>query len=589
MPRTTEPLFQQGHARDRQRDVLIEAIDGYLRWRNNKDAPDNRGYVGGFLTRLRHFTAFGEQRAHRLKENLLAQPYTNPIEVLQAHFANHSRLNNHSLDTYLLENILNHHLFFLIPERVKAQLDQLETKEARAALRDSLMQAEPRSVDELNYLVGKAYQDCPTISDHLQHACHYYSLAVRNNHRAAFRALYELKNAGHSDAQYILGVQFYHRNRHFNEAIDCCLQAAASQHRQAIAYLQQTVFDEQCYLKIAKAYDLGHNIAPHQESAIIFYKKACELNNKEAAFRLGELFEPDWARQPQPMDEGIKEQARRAFNYFLKASAPSDPRPLNAMERIVQQTKDVLLKFKLGRYAYLVEYSDYDAALACFRVVVNEDKTTYLPQLVADSNTMPTIAYALGELYEGYDIHTEDQILVALTYYEKALRHQHSQAFAAILKLLGKVEIDKAILYLDQADISAPNFLRFAKAYDDGKGVEKNIKAACHFYEKASPLRNKEVAFRLGQLFQVALSDREKDAARAFLYYLQAAKLGHADALRPLERLGEEVKADDQLALSRFYESSSIFRNLEKASYWRRKHDEVQDDMAQFSLLMDAP
>lgn len=90
-----------------QKSILIDAINAYLKWRNNKYEPDGRGYALGFFTWLRHFTAFGEKRANALKTSLSSNSICEPIRALQEHFKKDSTINNHSLDTYLLESILN--------------------------------------------------------------------------------------------------------------------------------------------------------------------------------------------------------------------------------------------------------------------------------------------------------------------------------------------------------------------------------------------------------------------------------------------------------------------------------------------------
>ena len=95
------------------RDTLMTKIDDYLYWRANKDSDDGRGYKLGIFTRLRHFTNFGKNRAEHLKSRLEAlQSPEDFSTTLKEHFSQHSTLNNHSLDTYLLEGIAKHPQFF---------------------------------------------------------------------------------------------------------------------------------------------------------------------------------------------------------------------------------------------------------------------------------------------------------------------------------------------------------------------------------------------------------------------------------------------------------------------------------------------
>jgi|GEM_PF-4070417 len=84
---------------------VLEKIQHYLNWRKDKGGRDNdRGYKLGFFTRLRHMTDFGKDRAEALIVKLgKVQSDLDVRRTLAEHFRQNSTLNNHSLDTYLLE------------------------------------------------------------------------------------------------------------------------------------------------------------------------------------------------------------------------------------------------------------------------------------------------------------------------------------------------------------------------------------------------------------------------------------------------------------------------------------------------------
>lgn len=93
---------------------------------------------------------------------------------------------------------------------------------------------------------------------------------------------------------------------------------------------------------------------------------------------------------------------------------------------------------------------------------------------------------------------------------------------------------------------------------------------------RAAPSSNTETAvtfFLSAQTHQIAKARKEKSPEKAFNCYLKAAKLGHKEALPPLERLGEEMSAEQQIKLSHLYEK--YFKNQERADYWREKATEV--------------
>ncbi|HAT9100976.1 TPA: hypothetical protein JBB53_06160 [Legionella pneumophila subsp. pneumophila] len=86
--------------------TLIGAVDEYLRWRNNESKETDYQKSSGAFTWLRHYTDFGKNRANDLKNELnQAQDLKTMLDVLQKHFANNSRLHNHSLDSYLLRAV----------------------------------------------------------------------------------------------------------------------------------------------------------------------------------------------------------------------------------------------------------------------------------------------------------------------------------------------------------------------------------------------------------------------------------------------------------------------------------------------------
>ncbi len=114
---------------------LIQNINLYSAWRLDKSMDDNRGYPNGFFTRLRHWTKFGEERASALLTNLNNCHDIDDIKnSLRDHLSHHSRLNNHSLDTYLLEVLKDFPDLFDIRNVVN-----LNTKEERKNFLEEIM------------------------------------------------------------------------------------------------------------------------------------------------------------------------------------------------------------------------------------------------------------------------------------------------------------------------------------------------------------------------------------------------------------------------------------------------------------------
>lgn len=84
--------------------TLLGAVDEYLKWREDKNTTEGYQKKSGWFTSLRHFTAFGKQRAEKLRQDLDNAPDLQSMRtILEKHLdSKDSRLHNHSFDAYLL-------------------------------------------------------------------------------------------------------------------------------------------------------------------------------------------------------------------------------------------------------------------------------------------------------------------------------------------------------------------------------------------------------------------------------------------------------------------------------------------------------
>lgn len=82
-----------------------------------------------------------------------------------------------------------------------------------------------------------------------------------------------------------------------------------------------------------------------------------------------------------------------------------------------------------------------------------------------------------------------------------------------------------------------------------------------------------EAIFLSAQYHQLGHNGQAKNLNKAFDCYITAAKLGREDALIPLERLAEDMSAENQMKLSKLY--TAFFKNQERAVYWGTKAKEV--------------
>lgn len=112
--------------------ALLAKINDYIRWSKNKDCDDGRNYALGFFSKWRHGD-FGVKRAEELIRLVSkARCKKDMVETLQQHFSKNSKVENHSLDTYVLEAIDTQRSFFKTTDSYN-----LRDKSQRTALRDS--------------------------------------------------------------------------------------------------------------------------------------------------------------------------------------------------------------------------------------------------------------------------------------------------------------------------------------------------------------------------------------------------------------------------------------------------------------------
>ena len=584
---------------EQQRDILLTAIDSYLKWRGNKNISDGRGYNLGLMTWLRHYTAFGEMRANNLKQLLSANPTPEPIILLQEHFKRNSKVNNHSLDTYILEYILENKRLFLISR----EFTSFNTQSSREELRSILINQDTSSLEYI-YLIAKLYEEHIQATDHLKKACNYYAITVRQDHEASCKALNALAAAGNSEAQYILGFEYYNNCKgQLNEAINWCMQAAEQQHPQAIAYLFETRFSVEHYLLIARKYDQGDDVLRNIASAMVFYEKAYALNNKDAAFRLGQLCQPNLDLPKASIAQESEKDALKAFHYYLAAARQHDKTALAATVQIAEYLDNDQLRFLSAKVSFSV-FSNYLQALTCFKHLAGKNIKEASIELSKLTSSNPEYAYIVAKLYE-HDLQTKDHLKKACNYYAIAVKQDHEASCKALnaLAAAGNSEAQyilgfeyynnckgqlneainwcmqaaeqqhpQAIAYLFETRFSVEHYLLIARKYDQGDDVLRNIASAMVFYEKAYALNNKDAAFRLGQLCQPNLDlpkasidqESEKDALKAFHYYLAAARQHDKTALVATVQIAEYLD-NDQLRFLSAQVSFSVFSNYLQA------------------------
>lgn len=142
--REAKALQEQNEKAQQERElkrILIEAIDDYLDWRKNNKTTKGYQHKSGWFSWLRHYTSFGENRAIGLKRALEnVSDLDSMSTILRTHFESNSKLNNHSLDSYLLRALYQKN------DNFKSLFDfahitiYKDTKTTRTYVKDSLLE-----------------------------------------------------------------------------------------------------------------------------------------------------------------------------------------------------------------------------------------------------------------------------------------------------------------------------------------------------------------------------------------------------------------------------------------------------------------
>ncbi|MFM2322356.1 MAG: hypothetical protein RLZZ225_509 [Pseudomonadota bacterium] len=405
----------------------------------------------------------------------------------------------------------------------------LANKGNKAALEQMSQLAEKNA--DCAYELAKIYEKNCQAENNLQTAHCYFAKAMRRNHQGAKHYLESLANSDDASAQCTLAYVYYDQED-FAKAIFWCLKSVQQHYAPAINFLKTAAFTKKYYLFIAESYEKGKDdIVKNSDLALFFYEKSYAAGSQEAAFHLGQYY--------QRLDESASSDAfNKSKTYFIQA----------------------------GQWGY--------SAADC--------------------------AYELAKLYEK-NTHIRDYLEIAYSYFAKAMLNAHalSREYLESLARLGNVKAQYALAYtyycqqcfdkaihwcllaveqhyapaidfLKTTVFTSEHYLLIAKSYEQGReGIAKNSDLALFFYEKSYAAGSKEVAFHLGQLYQLPSESggEARDPKKAYECFIKAAQWGCLEAEIMLNQLGIKADPDRQLNLGHMYRDPP-FNNRLKALYW---------------------
>lgn len=460
--------------------------------------------------------------------------------------------------------------------------------------------------------IGKLYEVENKTKDALQQAISFYVIGAQKNDAESIAGLKRLATAGNADAQYAFGYDYYHFNKNMLEAAKWCMKASEQKHVLAQKYLTDTKFTADICLVIAKLYEAGEWISKNIQEAIKFYVRASEQSNKEASFRLAQLYEIG--------DEGIAKNLQAAARYYLTAAKQNHETALAELERLLKVTKDYQLEYELAEfYFHTLKHNSF--ALKWYKLSHDHGNHNISDHLISLAQSNTEFAFVVAESFiddvermekskspkaESDEIASDNSAVtslfkVAMSYYVFAVHKNHAEAKKKleVLAQSGKVEaqyawghgyyhFNKNLLeaakwcmkaaeqkhvlaqkYLCDTTFGIDICLKIAGMYERGEGVAKNMAQAIIFYTKASNLGYQSNAFRLGQLYQVDHDDVKRNPDEACKHLILAVKQGQLAALTMLERIGEEASAKMQIELGNMFRNPP-FNDSIKAAHWYR-------------------
>lgn len=305
-----------------------------------------------------------------------------------------------------------------------------------------------------------------------------------------------------------------------------------------------------------------------------YYEKSSSFGNRDAAFRLGQLYEEGTLKKTKTTN------VQAACKYYLVAANHLHQESISALERLLKGGKDAQLEYEFGE-VYYASIKDKIAALRWYLRAAEHKHEVATTRLSAIAESDAEFAYVVARSYEEGSEKVARNIQKAVSYYVVAIRRDHAEAkkslevlatagnvdaqyalgseyfrtgknlLAAIVWMVKAAEQQHkpAVTYLTTTSFSSDILVKIASIYECGENVAKNMRLALVFYTKASALGDMDANFKLGQLYEDRASGIAQDRLKAFTYYAFAMRQNHLGAKVHLEQMAVSGDADAQYAL----------------------------------------
>ena len=354
--------------------------------------------------------------------------------------------------------------------------------------------------------------------------------------------------------------------------------AAQQQHEEATYYLFNTKFDSEQYFDMARKYEQGNEVVKNVSFAIDFYKKACALEHKEAAIRLGQLFQLNLNNSDDVKDL-IEKNDQNAFNYYLIAAKQKDKPALEAMVKIANRSNDNTFKWCLGNL-YLKVFEVPELALHYFKNMADNHCEEAIQQLKILTKN-PEYANIIARLYKEQETRTENNLQMAAYYYVICIQYSDSDLYR------GLVQIDLNNL-LHSKEISEKELLDMGDLFYVGKnGIPQNYSQAMVWYEQACTKNSAIAHYCIGVMYENAYGVKQ-NITTAIRYFQLAQDRGHAIATIKIDTLLNSNKRTplELTTLALMYQNGSygVIKNYSRVVMLYQIASEKGDNLAALDL-----
>jgi TPR repeat protein len=389
-------------------------------------------------------------------------------------------------------------------------------------------------------------------------ALFFHNVAAQSKHEKALLAIRGICETTPSDSLWLLLGGLYIQPFEDNLTALECFKKASSDNLGAIGQIKSLVSsDSVCAFRMGREAE-EQNTDEELLKAWNYYLIAARLNNEKGLLAL-ERISSHVSQIDNKIVVGLEigkiyqhvvQDNLNALSWYLLAADSNNADLNNALQDLAQ--RDAECTYRIG--LHYLDKGDKDKAFTYFINAINqdnEDAASHLTRLANEGDAQAQ--FYLGVHYHharGYYHNAVDRCIQASAQYEPALNYLMTTTFSVDL------------------------YIHIGKKYEEGEGVDEDLKLAYFFYKKAERLNDKYAAFYLAQLLELEELNSVTDD-KPIPYLFTAVMRGCSEALPMLNRLTEDADAPTKKRLGDLYNQRQFsFFDPRAAAFWHEKASE---------------